>query len=388
MRNRGAMILAGVLLVAFGYGLVRLMTLRFETGAAYPPYSSLRADPLGTAALYESLDALAGIDASRNYQDIPRDSNGLGKTMVLAGTSPMLLTIPSSRDLAFFREFVSSGGRLVLAFAAEEQPDPLEYAMGIGEDANEAGDESSIAREWQIQAVVRSYDPNAPVTAGPDAPSALADIELDRWYSPIGLDPRDGRWRAILLREGVPVALEREIGRGSVVVLGDSYPLSNEALVASRHTELIAWILGGSRQVIFDETHLGVREHVGTASLARRYGLTGTFLVLVTMALLFVWKNASRLAPPHAIGVARGHTVGGRDSAAGLINLLRRALPGSQLLGECVSQWTRTVAPRRADAEKKAQRLREHLARNKSSLRGEQLVQRYHELSDIASERK
>ena len=37
-----------------GLGLLQLLAMRAETGAFYPPYSTFRADPLGTRAFYES----------------------------------------------------------------------------------------------------------------------------------------------------------------------------------------------------------------------------------------------------------------------------------------------------------------------------------------------
>ena len=36
------------------------MVLRFESGDVYPVYSSLRSDPLGTRAFYDSLEDLEG----------------------------------------------------------------------------------------------------------------------------------------------------------------------------------------------------------------------------------------------------------------------------------------------------------------------------------------
>ena len=52
---------------AFTFGLVRLFQLRFEVGDVYPAYSSLRSDPLGTMAFYESLGRVPGISARRDF---------------------------------------------------------------------------------------------------------------------------------------------------------------------------------------------------------------------------------------------------------------------------------------------------------------------------------
>ena len=40
-----------IVTVLFIYGMIELLTLRFEKGDAYPPYSSYRPDPLGTQGL-------------------------------------------------------------------------------------------------------------------------------------------------------------------------------------------------------------------------------------------------------------------------------------------------------------------------------------------------
>jgi len=54
---------------AFVFGLTRLFELRFEVGDVYPPYSSLRSDPLGTMAFYEGLGKVPGISTRRDFND-------------------------------------------------------------------------------------------------------------------------------------------------------------------------------------------------------------------------------------------------------------------------------------------------------------------------------
>ena len=63
-------LLASVLLVcvaAFVLGLMHLFKLRFDVGDVYPKYSSLRADPLGTMAFYESLERMPYIFVRRDF---------------------------------------------------------------------------------------------------------------------------------------------------------------------------------------------------------------------------------------------------------------------------------------------------------------------------------
>ena len=53
---------------AFAFGVVpSCLQLRFEAGDVYPPYSSLRADPLGAMAFYESLGKIPGISVRRDF---------------------------------------------------------------------------------------------------------------------------------------------------------------------------------------------------------------------------------------------------------------------------------------------------------------------------------
>ena len=64
--------LAILALLGFGWGLWQLFTIRFETGDVYPPYSSLRADPLGTKALHDSLNSLNALRVGRNFRPLGR----------------------------------------------------------------------------------------------------------------------------------------------------------------------------------------------------------------------------------------------------------------------------------------------------------------------------
>jgi len=61
-------ILMVVVLAVFVYGVYHLLMVRYEAGDIYPPYSSLRADPLGTKAFYEGIDDVQELTSRRNYQ--------------------------------------------------------------------------------------------------------------------------------------------------------------------------------------------------------------------------------------------------------------------------------------------------------------------------------
>ena len=94
---------------------------------------------------------------------------------------------------------------------------------------------------------------------------ALPD-ELE-WHSGAILTNLDKAWRTIYARGTNPVVVERKFGSGTVVLATDSYFLSNEALRKERHAELLAWLVGPGRAVVFDEAHFGIVETSGVASL-------------------------------------------------------------------------------------------------------------------------
>ena len=65
-RFNQTLLLVGVLILA-GLGFAYLYSLRIERGDVFPAYSSLRSDPLGTRALYDSLEQLPGIRIERRF---------------------------------------------------------------------------------------------------------------------------------------------------------------------------------------------------------------------------------------------------------------------------------------------------------------------------------
>ena len=152
-----------------------------------------------------------------------------------------------------------------------------------------------------------------------------------------------------------PVLIERPMGKGSLVLAADGFPFSNEALLRDRHPALLAWFVGASRHVVFDETHLGVSDDPGVAALARKYRLHGLAAALLLLAGLFIWKNTVSFVPPHAEQLARerGDQVQGRDSATGFINLLSRHVPPAEIMKLCLEQWNTHAAHTRKPSREK-----------------------------------
>jgi len=360
-----------VVAAGFIWGIGQLFTWRYASGDVYPEYSSLRADPLGTMAFYESLSTLPGISVERDFQSDNRLPDGQHTTYLHLAAHSYDWVWQSADLFKEIENFAVSGGRLVITFFPEPTR-PMGYSdfdyttnrsyPVLGSKTNRTsrlppaqrlrrpGDDEfdgMVAMETRWGAGMRhvplanGYDgAYLPDTARLRAPGELPDsIE---WHSGLIFTNVSKAWRVIYTRGTNPVVIERAFGAGRVVMATDSYFASNEAVQKDRHADFLAWTVGSSRRVIFDEAHFGIVDTSGVAVLMRKYRLYGVAAGLVLLAILFIWKNATSLVPPPREEEAPGH-VAGRDAAAGFVNLLRRNIASRDVLNICFTEWTRSL---------------------------------------------
>ena len=164
-----------------------------------------------------------------------------------------------------------------------------------------------------------------------------------RWRSQYRVDLEGDVWREVLRVKKMPVVIERQWGKGSIVFATDSFFASNEALHESGGAEFLVWLVGGKTDVVFDETIHGTRETGGAMKLIRRYRLHGLFLGMLIFVGLWAWRSASSLAPG-SDEMDRGMissdgAVSGEHSRSGLVRLLRRSVPPKELLRRCFNVW-------------------------------------------------
>jgi hypothetical protein len=148
-------------------------------------------------------------------------------------------------------------------------------------------------------------------------------------------------WKTIYERVQHPVLIERKFGRGSIVLSAESYFLSNEAMATEPHPALLVWLVGNKKSVIFDEYHHGIASDSGVMYLARKYDLEWFFAALILLALLFIWKSVAPLVSPEQDSAVVPQS--GKESMAGLTNLLRRNVPEQQLLSVSFSEWQKSA---------------------------------------------
>ncbi len=270
-----------LLVTALVLGVIQLFLLRFQTGDIYPAYSSLRSDPLGTRAFYESLGTFDHIDRRRNYQPLDLlkpDANAV--LFYLGAEIPQHDAIPRKMSQTL-DGLTTSGGRLVITYLpvykksetmsnsddedsssdssnADSGDNPRNKRSDAQSDTETkpqtglddspkppgAPEESerdlvSIREHWGFDfgytaipeaSQVDKKQPVFKAYAGlPDLPAAVS------WHTNLYFEPLDNSWRTIYAVDGKPVVIERKMGQGSIVLCSDSFFISNEAMRGERH---------------------------------------------------------------------------------------------------------------------------------------------------------
>jgi hypothetical protein len=278
-----------LLLLGTAWALGQLFDVSTRGGEAYPRYSSLRADPMGAKAMHDSLAALPGYRVERSFKERFRP---------VAGSVVFVLDArPDASILNDCRRWAEGGARVVVAFQARP-----------------AKKDKAVEQQWKIE-----------------FQTARAD---KRWTVFV---PRDESWSSLKqLGDEVTIA-EKQIGKGSVVFVGQGVVLSNEGLHKGRDSALLLAILGGRRHVVFEESHLGVVQTGSVGQLLRRYRLGGAAAVLLVLAALFFWRSSSSSLPEAA--VESTPVVTSQDDA--LVSLVRGAIPADTLAASALALWSR-----------------------------------------------
>jgi hypothetical protein len=296
-------------------GLTSIVQDRAKQGGSYPVFSSYRTLPEGTSVLYEALRHSPGMTADRNIQTLGA-AHFQNAAVLMLGVSPVLL----NGDGQWFNDMegLADNGNRVIIGLLPRRTRFIQPANNQLEDA---------LKRWNIRLdFVRQTDFR-------DAEDENLTPGWPMYFS------RAKGWDTLREENGKPVVIERAWGKGTIVLMTNSFLLTNAAMVEDRQTTFLSNLIGPVHQTIFDETHFGLEETGSIAALARRYRLQGLVLGLVLVALLFIWKNAAGFPP--VSGMRPTQAVIGEDSAAAFLNLIRRNIRRDDILSTCVEQWSR-----------------------------------------------
>jgi hypothetical protein len=294
-----------IIVLGLAWGFEQVVVSPLQTGTAYPEYSTLRSDPMGAMALYESLAKVMHVE--RLYKSRMRSDPGPQTTIFVLGVEPVGWSQLKEETLKDYEDLTSKGARLVIAFLPVSKPWAKDKEL------------HAVERKWHIH-------------------FNFKDLHADPGETPreTALEFKAGpEWKAL-----GDSTVERKLGAGTVVLAADSYPLSNEGLREERDSGLIVALAGSATEIVFDENHFGVVEAGSVAKLMRKYHLESALGMLLLVAGLFLWRSASSLLPSRAPRAEQAVT--GRDSLEGMTALLRRGIAEKDLVRICVEEWKKT----------------------------------------------
>ena len=393
------LVLLVVIVAGFIFGLIQLLSLRFEVGDVYPAYSSLRSDPLGARALFDGLKRLNLLGVQRSYRPLSRVKFKESTTLLHLGSNHRNFKSVTKDFSDAIDRLTDAGGRLVMTFRpvrrkvrdkasdiepgacreaarqpAERESDPEstrpppEEIAESDTDSKKAPDQQAVDRpeeclmpnckiveiddHWGVSFNYDRLDQKqsyAIVDSGSDTGGLPDEVS---WHTDLVFEKLDSVWEVLYFRDNLPVIIERPFKSGSILLVADSYLLSNEALRAERYPLLLARIIGNGRQVVFDESHFGIYKIPGIAGLIRTHGLQWFFCGLGLLFILFVWKNSIQFVPP-TDGLEEETAAGdnpGRDVFQGLLSLLRRNIAKKDILKVGMNEWKKSF-----DAEERLQ---------------------------------
>jgi hypothetical protein len=360
--------------------------VRLETQEGYPPASSFRADARGCRALYESLQRVPGIQVARFLRTFSNLPPAEGRSLVIAGIDPesQILQMQDRKSLS---AWVEAGGTLMVSLAAEDRT-PAKAGSADYEISPPAKTSPSTKNKstppTEEQWIETLQGAGVRVFRHTDA-SARHRFEsgvfepTGSWLGPLYFRDLQSPWRVVAEADHLPVVIQRLFGHGNIILIADSYLLTNGSLANDRKTRFLGWLFRKRTTVLFDESHFGITENPGIASLARRYGLESAFFVLVILALFFVWANRYSLLPKSTDRTARDLIVPGQGGEAVFVNLLHRSLSTKDLLSTSSQLWRQGIHG--ADKIRKLDQLLAALDP------GSSVVDRYNQLSQLLNQR-
>lgn len=343
--------------VGLAWAVWRLLDLRFTAGDIYPPGSTFRADPQGARAYFESLRHLPGPKVNQSLEPVRRLGNGADTTLFLLSSDPTDREWLSSRNAGELDDFLAQGGRLVITvnentLATQDLGTNRWFGTPPPGATNVGGWPFGItlASHWRFGFSLVPATNSTNVTVVSATPAAAPELPRTlTWPASLRLGGLDTNWVPLYADEHGPVLASRASGKGWIILASSDHFHRNGALRTDRNPALLAWLPGPSSRVVFDETHLGTELNPGIMTLARRYRLHGLGAGLLLLAALFIWQQASSLVPRQAGTDVAGETVTAQDSATGFLNLLRRAVPATELVSRCFDAWRNSVGRTRPD---------------------------------------
>lgn len=310
---------------------------RYHGSDVYPVFSSFRSDPSGAKVLYESLSGIDDLEVGRNMRPVKEIKNPQETCLLLIGAGHV------DQDTL---EFALSGGRVVVCYST---------FSGQGEGMRYSGDKDGRMLSMDSRKELLVTTPKLPVKVVPvDKMQKEAGLKPFHYYSSVYFKLSSEEWSKIYMMYGKPVMIERRYGSGSLVLCGDSYLLSNEAMANKPSGNLLVYLLGGRKKIIFDETHLGAYKELNIIWLINKYNLNWFLLVIAVAVLLFSWRSLLAPSDLNRPLDEADITAGDNDSLAASAGLFRQDYKKWEMPQLCLDEYVGSGAGKRLSSQKLA----------------------------------
>ncbi|MEZ5325149.1 MAG: DUF4350 domain-containing protein [Verrucomicrobiales bacterium] len=414
------------------WGVAEVFRLRFQAGDIYPEYSTLRADPLGAKAAYDTIEELGDrVQVSRQQQDLRLLEVEANSTLFFAGvTGHWLDDVLTRAEFDVIDTAIQAGARCVITFSGRDNaiggdiereeeagafvtPDDVldrEAEKSVkntgGQKVEKENDEEvvdsdespilgigAIKRRWGFgvgYATSEDWDLQGGVAADVEIQSTLLRESI-AIRSPWRFTKLAPEWQPVATVGGRPVIMQRPYGEGELVLCADSWFLSNESLAKRRELGELLWTVGDRPILVFDEAHHGVQESEGVVGMATRYQLHGVIPGLVILFLLVLWRGSASLVPGAALlrtGSQGATVVDGIDAESGVVRLMRTGISKQEILRQCYLAWARNPVLRRRFSKAEVESVRDRVVAEESKSSSERnLVEAYTEITSKLSRR-
>lgn len=312
------------------------MRFRLSAGYEYPPFSTLNARPDGCEVLFRALARQPGQTVIRLHDPGAPLPDPTGCTL-------FLLDFPLSALTREHLAFVMRGGRIILTPRSDDniknlslgaQSFSLPLPQGIAPTSDSQQDPQTLTRMEESTLL----------------PSTL--------HTPVRLQfsTRYPRWRCIYRSDHHGIVLERQTGRGSLVLLGAPDLLSNAQLAAEPDTSgLLCWLAGDANHLLFSELQHGGTHRRTLAVYAWKLRLHGFVVGLLLVFLLYLWRQCGNPLP-----LRLQSTPNQIDQLSGLTRLLQKNLPAADALRAAWACWCETAPTLTPELEQAAEQILNH----------------------------
>lgn len=166
---------------------------------------------------------------------------------------------------------------------------------------------------------------------------------------------KDTHWKILAATKTGPVAIERPLGRGRVILVGSPWPVLNGGIGQAGNLDFLRALVG-NKPVILDQWSLGVGHNYTMLDVLRRYGLVPALLELILLVVAYAWS--CRGYPPSGSGAANTAARASVEHIAMLGQLYENSLSEPEILERVKNEITHRMAEAlRSRPERIAERL-------------------------------